>query len=68
MNFAALLIDALPIKNIEYLSITEEVQMFERFMMEQVDLRHEAENLRTFRRNFYSDQADEKRLKDRDRN
>lgn len=50
MSFFAGLITLLP--GMEWLSLKEEVEVFGRMMHEQLDLRHEAENLDHFENNF----------------
>lgn len=50
MNFFASVLTLLP--GMEWLSLPEEVDVFGNMMNEQLDLRNEAVNLRTFERNF----------------
>ena len=52
MSFFAKVLSMLP--GMQWLSLHEEVQVFGRMMYEQLDLRHEAENLAHFERNFES--------------
>lgn len=50
MKFFATCLNLIP--GIEWLSLVEEVSVFGEMMNEQLDLRHEAANLRTFEKNF----------------
>ncbi|KAF7981112.1 hypothetical protein HWV62_34831 [Athelia sp. TMB] len=50
MSFFATCISILP--GMEWISLPEEVEVFGTMMEQQLDLRHEAENLETFERNF----------------
>ncbi|KAH8119850.1 hypothetical protein DFH11DRAFT_1685326 [Phellopilus nigrolimitatus] len=50
MRFFARLVSVLP--GMEWISLPEELEVFGGMMAEQLDLRHEAENLRTFEHNF----------------
>lgn len=50
MSFFAKVITLLP--GMQWLSLPEEVDVFGQMMFQQLDLRHEAENLLTFERNF----------------
>ncbi|KAF8078870.1 hypothetical protein FPV67DRAFT_1466723 [Lyophyllum atratum] len=50
MSFFAHIISILP--GMQWLSLPEEVQVFGAMMFQQLDLRHEAENLLTFEHNF----------------
>ncbi|EJD03596.1 ABC1-domain-containing protein [Fomitiporia mediterranea MF3/22] len=50
MHFFATMISSIP--GMQWLSLPEEVDVFGGMMAEQLDLRHEAQNLQTFERNF----------------
>ena len=50
MHFFANLLSIVP--GMQWISLPEEVDVFGKMMGEQIDLRHEAENLRTFETNF----------------
>ncbi|KAF5388587.1 hypothetical protein D9757_004643 [Collybiopsis confluens] len=50
MSFFAQFISLFP--NMQWLSLPEEVDVFGKMMFSQLDLRHEADNLRTFETNF----------------
>ena len=50
MSFFAQFISLFP--GMQWLSLPEEVEVFRQMMSQQLDLRHEAENLLTFERNF----------------
>ncbi|KIK70717.1 hypothetical protein GYMLUDRAFT_65930 [Collybiopsis luxurians FD-317 M1] len=50
MSFFAHFISLFP--NMQWLSLPEEVDVFGKMMFQQLDLRHEAENLQTFETNF----------------